>query len=81
MTQDTVVKGNNFQFTINNDNISRPLDPVLYKNFEYRVAEQLLMLVTLAHFQSGVNIQDANYIKGIEIIIEKLKKDLNFQDN
>lgn len=76
MTQEIVLRGNSFQFTVSNDQISRPLDPALYDNLDYYKAEQVVLLTILSHFNAGVDIEDPKYIKGIDIILNKLRNEL-----
>ena len=82
MSNEVTLKGQNFAFTLNTDaeTISRPLNPDLYENWEYRSAEELLRYLILAHMREGVDVQAPSYIKGLDLIIGQLKTALNFSD-
>jgi len=82
MSNKVTLKGQNFTFTVDTEAeiISRPLNPDLYENWEYRSAEELLRLLILAHMREGVNIQDPGYVRGLDFIIGQLKTAFNFSD-
>ena len=82
MSNKITLKGKNFTFTVDADaeTVSRPLNPDLYENWEYRSAEELLRLLILAHRREGVNIQDPGYVRGLDFIIGQLKTAFDFSD-
>lgn len=77
MTQDIVIKGKDFEFTIKEDKITAPLDPSLYDNLSDLAARSLVMQLIGEHHRLGINVEDEKYIEGLDSLMRKLKDFFN----